>query len=78
MVKAYKSSQEFAAKKGTLFDKVVKCLLSCIWKEHPKWDLMFVKPEVVPDLIVDFTRDEQEDAKMIAQMLRTQGASSSK
>ena len=36
VVEAYKSSQEFVAEKGALFDETVKCLLSRIWKEHPE------------------------------------------
>ena len=56
-MEAYKSSQEFGAKKGVLFDEAVKCLLSCIWEEHPEWDLMFVNPNVVPDLIAEFGKE---------------------
>ena len=77
-VEAYKSSQEFAAEKGTLFDEVVKCLISCIYEEQPAWDLTFVNPEVVLNLIAEFTIEkEQEDAEMVTQELRTRGASGS-
>ena len=65
----------FAAEKGALFDKAVKCLLSCIWEEHPEWDLTFVNPKVVLDLIAEFAREnEQEEAKKVAQDRRTRGA----
>ena len=77
-VEAYKNSQEFATEKGALFDEAVKCLISCIWKEYPEWDLTFVNPKVVPDLITEFTREKaQEDAEMVAQELRTRCASGS-
>ena len=39
--------------------------------------MTFVNPEVVPNLIAEFVREkEHEDAEMVAQELRTQGASS--
>ena len=62
-----------------LFDEAVKCLLSCNWEEHLEWDLTFVNPKVLPDLIAEFAREkEQEEAEMTAQEQRMQGASSSK
>ena len=67
VVEANRSSQEFAVEMGALFDEDVKCHLSCIWEEHPVWDLMFVNPEVVPDLIVEFVKKrEQEEAEIAA------------
>ena len=54
----------------------MKCLFSCIWEEHLEWDLTFVNPKVIHDLIAEFVREnEQEDAEMAAQELRTRGAS---
>ena len=76
-VKAYKSSQEFVIEKRVLFDKAVKCLLSCIQEEHPEWDLTFVNPDVVPDLIVEFAKENKlEEVEMVAQEQRTRGDSS--
>ena len=77
-VEAYKSSREFDVEKEALFDEAVKCLLSCIWGEHPEWDLTFVNPNVVPDLIAEFARErEQEEAEIAALEQGTRGASSS-
>ena len=57
----YKSSQEFTTEKRALFDEAVKCLLSCIWEDHPEQDFTFVNLEVVPDLIVEFTREKKQE-----------------
>ena len=59
VVEAYKRSQEFTTEKGAMFDEVVKCLLLCIWEQHPEWELTFVNPEVVLDLIVEFAKERE-------------------